>query len=499
MNLKHLLSSFLVPLFLYGDPAKHFEELVTEGFGGVRHGSTADLGDYILSVSMSEFPANTDPMLAIETARIIAQRDLAGILGTKMSSKTEIQTTSTTISVDGETKTEIKEFFSDFVETDINQYLRGATVYDSEIIENKIFVAFLLSKKFARDAAEIAALNTGGASGSVSFNGNNTQKKDLRVEAIGMAQVRAGQVQTAREDAMASARRNAVEHAMGVTVVATGQVRNLDPNSAKFKNFSMSLGEVLRSKVLSEGQEGNFYKIKIAALVTAADFSRELGKYMSAIGNPLFYVDRSSGDELGDEFSVFFKDIGFKITTNPRDADYFIRLRSKFLDRKHPLRGTIGTQLQLTLEIVDPFNEKVLLVERNNPRASTNFLSDPDRRRQLVSEKALLSMEDSLREKVSKMIADMVQNGREIEVSFRGGDKLGQPLLDYVSNQLEWIPGTSNPQGSVSFGTLNFKLRYLGSMDLLRSSLQAEIQKNFTTNTISLNVQKTNRIEYLIR
>ena len=88
-------------------------------------------------------------------------------------------------------------------------------------------MAFLLSKKFARDAAEIAALNTGGASGSVSFNGNNTQKKDLRVEAIGMAQVRAGQVQTAREDAMASARRNAVEHAMGVTVVATGQVRNL--------------------------------------------------------------------------------------------------------------------------------------------------------------------------------------------------------------------------------------------------------------------------------
>jgi hypothetical protein len=250
---------------------------------------------------------------------------------------------------------------------------------------------------------------------------------------------------------------------------------------------------------LSEGQEGSFYKIKIAALVTAADFSRELGKYMAAIGNPLFYVDRSSGDELGDEFSVFFKDIGFKITTNPREADYFIRLRSKFLDRKHPLRGTTGTQLQLTLEIIDPFNEKVLLVERNNPRASTNFLSDPDRRRQLVSEKALLSMENSLREKVGKMIADMVQNGREIEVSFRGGDKLGQPLLDYVSDQLEWIPGTSSPQGSVSLGTLNFKLRYLGSMDLLRSSLQADIQKNFTSNTISLNVQKTNRIEYLIR
>jgi hypothetical protein len=108
-------------------------------------------------------------------------------------------------------------------------------------------------------------------------------------------------------------------------------------------------------------------------------------------------------------------------------------------------------------------------------------------------------MENSLREKVGKMIADMVQNGREIEVSFRGGDKLGQPLLDYVSDQLEWIPGTSNPQGSVSFGTLDFKLRYLGSMDLLRSSLQSEIQKNFTTNSISLNVQQPNRIEYLVR
>jgi hypothetical protein len=360
-------------------------------------------------------------------------------------------------------------------------------------------VGFLLSKKYAQDAAELAAFADTGPANAVSFNGGGEKKRDLRVEAVGLAAVRNGQIQTAREDAMASARRNAVEHAMGVTVVATGQVKNLDPNSASFKNFSMSLGEVLRSKVLAEGQEGVFYKIKIAALVTSADFSRELGKYMTAIGNPLFYVDRSSGDELGDEFSVFFKDIGFKITTNPREADYFIRLRSKFLDRKHPLRGTTGTQLQLTLEIIDPFNEKVLLVERNNPRASTNFLSDPDRRRQLVSEKALLSMENSLREKVGKMIADMVQNGREIEVSFRGGDKLGQPLLDYVSDQLEWIPGTSNPQGSVSLGTLNFKLRYLGSMDLLRSSLQADIQKNFTSNTISLNVQKTNRIEYLIR
>jgi hypothetical protein len=499
MNCVHLLSFFLIPIFLYGDPAKNFNELISEGFGGVRFGNSADLGDYILSVSISEFPASTDPMLAIETARIIAQRDLAGILGTKMSSRTEIKTSSTTISVEEETKTEIKEFFSDFIQTDINQYLRGATVFDSRIIENKIYVGFLLSKKYAQDAAELAAFADTGPANAVSFNGGGEKKRDLRVEAVGLAAVRNGQIQTAREDAMASARRNAVEHAMGVTVVATGQVKNLDPNSASFKNFSMSLGEVLRSKVLAEGQEGVFYKIKIAALVTSADFSRELGKYMTAIGNPLFYVDRSSGDELGDEFSVFFKDIGFKITTNPREADYFIRLRSKFLDRKHPLRGTTGTQLQITLEIIDPFNEKVLLVERNNPRASTNFLSDPDRRRQLVSEKALLSMENSLREKVGKMIADMVQNGREIEVSFRGGDKLGQPLLDYVSDQLEWIPGTSNPQGSVSFGTLDFKLRYLGSMDLLRSSLQSEIQKNFTTNSISLNVQQPNRIEYLVR
>ncbi len=371
--------------------------------------------------------------------------------------------------------------------------------FDSRIIENKIFVGFLLSKKYAQDAAELAALATIGPANAVSFNGGGEQKRDLRVEAVGLAEVRGGQIQTAREDAMASARRNAVEHAMGVTVVATGQVKNLDPNSARFKNFSMSLGEVLRSKVLAEGQEGSFYKIKIAALVTAADFSRELGKYMSAIGNPLFYVDRSSGDELGDEFSIFFKDIGFKLTNNPREADYFIRLRSKFLDRKHPTTFKVGTQLQLTVEIIDPFNEKVLLVERNNPRASTNFLSDPDRRRQIVAERGLLSMEDSLREKVSKMIADMVQNGREIEVSFRGGDKLGQPLLDYVTDQLEWMPGASDSQGSMSFGSMNFTLRYIGSIDLLRSTLQVEIGKNFTSNKISLNVQQPNRIEYLVR
>ncbi len=122
----------LLPVFFKleaSTPAKYFEELVSEGYGGVRFGNSVELGDYILSVSMSQLAAGTDPSTAIETVRIIAQRDLAGILGTKMSSKTEIKTSSQTITVDNQTKTEVKEFFSDLIQTDINQYLRGATVF----------------------------------------------------------------------------------------------------------------------------------------------------------------------------------------------------------------------------------------------------------------------------------------------------------------------------------------------------------------------------------
>jgi hypothetical protein len=496
MRITPFILLLLAPLAWAGNPQAEFEELVANGLGGVERGATPELGDYILSVSTLEIEPGTNLSTAIETVRILAQRELASVIGAKMSAKTVSETKSTTITVDDQTKTKIVEFFSDSVREDTNQYLRGATVFDSRITGNQIFVGFLLSKKFARDAAELASYASVG-SGAASFDGR-APKRDLRVEALGLAEVRDGKLQVARENAMASARRNAVEHAMGVTVVATGQVRNLDPNSARFKNLSHSLGEVLRSKVLAEGQEGSFYKIKIAALVTAADFSKELGKYMAAIGNPLFYVDRSSGDELGDEFSIFFKDLGFKLTGNPREADYFIRLRSKFIDRKHPLRGTFGTQLQLTVEVIDPINEKVLLVQRNNPSASTNFLSDPDRRRQIVSERALLSMEKTLREKVSKMVADMVQNGREIEVCIRGGDKLGEPLLNHVSDQLEWIPGTSQAQGSSSFGAVTFSLRYLGSMDLLRSTLQVEVQKKFSPHKLSLRMQKSTRIEYLL-
>ena len=496
---KFYLAGFIFSTFtLLSNPVEQFAELVDGGFGGVNYGTTAELGEYILCVSMLEIAPGSDPSTAIETVRILAQRDLASVIGVKISGETVSSTKSTTITIDNQTKTEVIEFFSDVAETETNQFLRGATVFDSKVVAGSVFVGFMLSKKHTQEAAHLAALATGVPGSAISLGGSDQVKRDLRVEAMGLSAIRSGNLTEARIDAMASARRNAVEHAMGVTVVATGQVRNLDPSSARFKNLSHSLGEVLRSKVLAEGQEGSFYKIKIAALVTAADFSKELGKYMAAIGNPLFYVDRSSGDELGDEFSIFFKDLGFKLTGNPREADYFIRLRSKFIDRKHPLRGTYGTQLQLTVEVTDPVSEKVLLVQRNDPRASTNFLSDPDRRRQIVSERALLSMEKTLREKVSKMVADMVQNGREVEVCIRGGDKLGEPLLDHVSEQLEWIPGTSQAQGSTSFGAVTFSLRYLGSMDLLRSTLQVEVQKKFSPHKLLLRMQKSTRIEYLL-
>ena len=75
---------------------------------------------------------------------------------------------------------------------------------------------------------------------------------------------------------------------------------------------------------------------------------------------------------------------------------------------------------------------------------------------------------------------------------------MGDPLLDHVSEQLEWIPGTSQAQGSTSFGAVTFSLRYLGSMDLLRSTLQVEVQKKFSPHKLSLRMQKSTRIEYLL-
>ena len=417
---KFYLAGFIFSTFtLLSNPVEQFAELVDGGFGGVNYGTTAELGEYILCVSMLEIAPGSDPSTAIETVRILAQRDLASVIGVKISGETVSSTKSTTITIDNQTKTEVIEFFSDVAETQTNQFLRGATVFDSKVVAGSVFVGFMLSKKHTQEAAHLAALATGVPGSAISLGGSDQVKRDLRVEAMGLSAIRSGNLTEARVDAMASARRNAVEHAMGVTVVATGQVRNLDPSSARFKNLSHSLGEVLRSKVLAEGQEGSFYKIKIAALVTAADFSKELGKYMAAIGNPLFYVDRSSGDELGDEFSIFFKDLGFKLTGNPREADYFIRLRSKFIDRKHPTSAATYriTACSLTVEVTDPAQRKGAPgPKEHDPRASTNFLSDPDRRRQIVSERALLSMEKTLREKVSKMVADMVQNGREVEV-----------------------------------------------------------------------------------
>lgn len=487
-------------------PQDKFEELIREE-GGLATDTSKEEGKYVLAVAAVYLASGTDMSRTLETARMMAQRDLAAFLdGSSVSVEEESRT-----EISGK---EIKDFFSSVVQTEVKHVLRMANVLDTRVKDDLLFAGFIMSEKRAKEFVQFSGMPKPpppkwdveeGERRNPFIAPAGALPESFQVEAVGIATVNGGGVPDARRNAKANARRNAIEHALGVTMVATGQMVDLDPSSSKFRNFSNAVGRVLNDKVIEEGPEdakkGELYKVRIAANVTAADFGKEFSKFMVALQNPGFYLNQDSGPELTDEFAIFFRNIGFKLTTRTADPDYVIRIRPKFLKRVHPTRRTEGVQLSLTVEISDPINAKILLTSKNDPRLSTSFLGDPDRNRQISAEKAMRSMKKPLTKKIGKLIHDMLQNGREVEIAFQGLPVNGGEFLDATIRHLEWMPGVSEAQGKFDAGGRRtiFTCRYVGSMDLLRNTVVAKTKKKFPGTRLELNRQSANRIEFVLR
>ncbi|OGR93355.1 MAG: hypothetical protein A2992_06110 [Elusimicrobia bacterium RIFCSPLOWO2_01_FULL_59_12] len=132
------------------------------------------------------------------------------------------------------------------------------------------------------------ALLAAGCSGSRSRLQKAAGPSDEIVEAEGMAPYNAADVPGSRAAALAAAQRNAVELVVGVYV--TGKTRVEKAVAIENRILAHVQGYVKRYQVLSEGKNGNVYKVRIRALVSTEKLHDDLDSLgllrEPALGNP---------------------------------------------------------------------------------------------------------------------------------------------------------------------------------------------------------------------
>src|SRR5258708_7380082 len=132
------------------------------------------------------------------------------------------------------------------------------------------------------------AVLAAGCSGSRAGLKKAANAGDEIVDVEGMAPYKANDIPGSRAAAIAAAQRSAVELVVGVYV--TGKTR-VDKAIAIDNNIlANTQGYVKKYQVLSEGKSGDYYKVKIRALVSTEKLHQDLDSLgllrAPAVGNP---------------------------------------------------------------------------------------------------------------------------------------------------------------------------------------------------------------------
>lgn len=487
----------------FGDsPKKHFEELVKQD-GGIVVSKNKPDGHFVLAVaSVSLATKAQNPNQRLETARLIAQRNVAGFLGEAVAVDEERKTVRIKKKILSELGVKIEtkyteEFRANFRAT-INRTLRAATVLEAREHDGRLYVGVLLSERTIKAAGVLGKVTP------LVVPGRELPKEIKGIVALGVAMIVKGNVADARDRALSGAKRLAVEQAFGAMVRASSQLRNLDPATLKGKEFTASFGVVKGFEVLEDGRAGVVCKIRIRATITRRIALADIVKAWQANGAKFHLISgknpKNPGPDLLDSFGEFFEGLGFRLTKRAADADYEINLRAKHLDKRNPVSGRLLTQLQLTVEIRDPKTGRLLLTKANDPRRAVSDLKDPVRRLQICARKACQQMKAELQDKVGQLAMDMIQNGREIQVVFRGVMNTEGDGYKFAENQIEWMPGIRSFRKTVrpKDREIIYGARYGGDMGALQSALSEALQARFGDASPSVLALSANQLVYAV-
>ncbi len=364
-----------------------------------------------------------------EAAALDARKEMVAFLSSQIAASSE--------SSYAESDAGVTEAFQQMLRMDVNQLLKGVRIESTrEDGDGFVSVAVLTQK---------------------TVDASNVLSRAMSAERPGT--VTASGEGPTREAALEAAKRSALEQVMGTTVVASDASAD---GSLRSRVFADVQGAVSAYRILSEGEEGDVYRVKIVAEINKDELQESYGAQMKAIGDPIFWID-STNQDAQSQVSDFLMGKGLKTSIQKAGSDYRVELRPKFEHRTHPMNKRQGTQLLLTVVCYDKGGVQLFTLQ-NDPRKATSFVGTEERQRQIAMTKAVKQVSKPLHERLQRAVNDLTNNGRVIRMVFRNVTTQGQcELVERLTEELNDFPGASSATYSlneaVSVATVRLTLK----------------------------------------
>jgi len=419
-------------------------------------GYTDASGVWIISKVQVAIKKDRNAEQAAELAAIRAQKNIAGFLGTAVSSSSEL----THVKIVSDGKTDVQKQFKRMTKTKIDQFMRGVTCYKSSVEDNTYKAIFYATGRMADRTLEL--------------------QKQLRetppgvVRAVGFGVIVDGRIPKAKQQAVQVALRNAVEQVMGSTVI--GQSQLMDNENAKSKMISQTVGSVKQYRIVKEGQEGINYQVILNAEVDEQSLLDNYAEMVRSMGNPPFIIQTQDPD-LKTALTDFFVGLGFMVTEDSNAAQFIVKADCKYLPVTDDYYGK-GIQIDVGLTLFNAKTKQQLISLRNSPQLTSTYSGSFHQVRQSAAKKAFKTMKKDLHGKLNKLVMDWILNGRDVEVVIKNMPADGN-YEKKITEAMGFVPCAKLITKFRQGDSLVLKCSYVGASsdfeDLLMERLKKEL------------------------
>jgi hypothetical protein len=451
------------------------EQALVDAGGGLRTGRCPDLGQFVMVTVEGDAQAGAE---AFELMRAEALRDLSSFFESDVQA-TEVLEEWERVRSDGEGGESV-EYGSDYsarTESSTQSLLRGLQFHSQTDVGNRRYVSYLLSASSITVADELGELMAVGAE-----PGPEGEERPVAVVATGLAPVEDDDVAAARDAAIDRARDQAIGQVLGVVVGST--VDAVDFEEVRSEVFAHSVGFVDRYEVLDEGREGDVYRARIRATVTANKLYDGYQAYLQQMESPLFLVDAAGDRTLAEPFAGFVADLGIELTDDEQAASYVVRLRCDYESVVHPIEKVEGTRARLTIAVHRADDGVELFSHANDPRKAVSFLSDARRRIDLVVGDAFDDLREDFHRSLNELIVDMARNGRRINAYFDIRDAACRDAYLQLARDLDGQGGVRKAAITIddTRDLYVLRMRYIGDGAELAERIRSQVAGWSCTN-----------------
>jgi hypothetical protein len=453
------------------DFAKSVMDEMVAASQDVRSGISPDaaVGHYVIVVV--KLPTG-DPQ-GLQKGRQSAMKQIAEYLGAQIEGSTESGYKEKTGSDD---KSESSSFFSDYSAVRVNQTLGAVDTIGLATHDGRTFAGFILSEGAARRMQKISAQSEDAAR-------KKAEGKPLEVEASGIALIENNNEATAKQSATESAKRTAIEMAMGATVIGLS-VMDRDDSTETFRQtcFSNTEGNLERYEILSEGRDGNSYKVRIRGTINPGKLLENYRAHLRSIGDPVFCIDACGDPNIQAAANAFFQEKGFRVQEGA-GCTWTIRMKPTFVQREDPQDNSKnGFQCLIDAQLVNVRSGEVFANAGATAKGFSSMNGASDVQRRKSADLAFKNMKSELHKKIEGTILRLAREGRPVTIEVQG---IG--TVDGVTTKLQEAlalrPGINDALVSLRDGTVTIKLKALVQNDLVAKFVGVDACAMATANS----------------